>query len=152
MSQLRGNVGILLACAAIAALLLWYFVWRERRLRRRRDLLVSIMDLADALERELLECRTRLREVPALAASLPLSAKATLAAEPLVQEALRDLLAHRLWLKEHADSAAPAELARARDALAATRASLTRQLDRLADVRADLAEARATLAPPAGPR
>lgn len=144
-------MGILLACAAFAALMLLYFVWRERRLRRRRGLLVEIMDLADALERELLETRARLREVPALAASLPLSAKATLAAEPLVQEALRDLLAHRLWLKGHAGSATPAELARARDALVATRASLTRQLDRLADVRADLAEARATLAAPAEP-
>lgn len=146
-------MGILLACAALAALLLLYFVWRDRRLRRRRGLLVEIMDLADALERELLETRARLREVPALAAaSLPLSAKATLAAEPLVQEALRDLLAHRLWLKEHAGSATPAELARSRDALVATRASLTRQLDRLADVRADLAEARATLASPAEPQ
>lgn len=151
MGQFRGNVGIVLACAAFAALMLLYFVWRERRLRRRRALLVEIMDLADALERELLETRARLREVPALAASLPLSAKATLAAEPLVQEALRDLLAHRLWLKEHAGSATPAELERARDALVATRASLTRQLDRLADVRADLAEARATLAAPAEP-
>ena len=153
MGQLRENVGILLACAAFASLMLLYFVWREQRLRRRRGLLVQIMDLADALERELLETRARLREVPALAAaSLPLSAKATLAAEPLVQDALRDLLAHRLWLREHAASAAPAELARARDALVATRVSLTRQLDRLADVRAELAEARAALDVPAEPR
>lgn len=144
-------MGILLACAAVAALTLSWFMWRERRLRRRRGLLTGIMDLADALERELLETRARLREVPALAASLPLSARATLAAEPLVQEALRDLLAHRLWLKEHGAGASVAELARARDALVATRASLTHQLDRLADVRADLAEARATLASPAEP-
>jgi hypothetical protein len=144
-------VGILLACAAIAAALLLYFLWREHRLRRRRERLGEIMDLADALERELLECRARLREVPALAASLPLSARATLAAEPLVQDALRDLLAHRLWLKEHAGSASRAELDRARDALAATRASLARQLGRLADVRADLEEARTTLSSPAAP-
>jgi hypothetical protein len=152
MGQLRENVGILLACAAFASLMLLYFVWREQRLRRRRGLLVQIMDLADALERELLETRARLREVPALATSLPLSAKATLAAEPLVQDALRDLLAHRLWLREHAASAAPAELARARDALVATRVSLTRQLARLADVRAVLADARAALDVPAEPR
>lgn len=144
-------MGILLACAAVAALLLFFFIGRERRLRRRRALLVEIMDLADALERELLETRARLREVPALAASLPLSARATLAAEPLVQEALRDLLAHRLWLKDHGARAATPELGRARDALVATRASLTHQLDRLADVRADLAEARATRASPTDP-
>lgn len=145
-------MGILLACAAVAALLLLYFIWREQRLRRRRELLVGIMDLADALERELLECRARLREVPALAASLPLSARATLTAEPLVQDALRDLLAHRLWLKEHADRAPPTELLRAHAALAATRASLAHQLGRLADVRADLAEARASRASPADPQ
>src|SRR5690606_6511496 len=66
--RIRTNVGILLACAAVAALLLLYFLWRERRLRRRRVLLVDIMDLADAPERALLECRARLRHVPALAA------------------------------------------------------------------------------------
>lgn len=142
---------ILLACAATATLLLCAFLWRERRLRRRRDLLGEILDLADALERELLECRARLREVPALAASLRLSARATLAAEPQVQEALRDLLAHRLWIKDHAAGASDAELARARDALASTRASLSTQLDRLADVRADLADARASLSAPVEP-
>lgn len=137
-------MAVLLACGTLAAFALVCFLWREHALRRRRECLGEILDLADALERELLECRARLREVPALAASLPVSARATLAAEPLVQEALRDLLAHRLWLKEHAGHATSAELARARDALAATRASLARQLDRLAEVRADLDEARAT--------
>lgn len=118
------------------------FAWlRERRLLRRPQLLAEILDLADALERELLECRARLRELPALAASLSpseqLSARATLAAEPQVQDALRDLLAHRLWLKEHADQASIEELVSARDALAVTRTSLAVQLARLAKVRAD---------------
>jgi len=123
---------------------------RERRLRGRRRLLAEILDLADALERELFECRARLREIPALTATLPpaeqLSARATLAAEPQVQDALRDLLAHRLWLKEHADHASRQSLLSARDALAATRASLERQLSRLADVRADFEQTRAATA------
>lgn len=135
-------VKILLACAAITAAIMLLAWLRERRLRRKPRILSEILDLADALERELLECRTRLREIPALTAHLPpaeqLSARATLAAEPQVQDALRDLLAHRLWLKEHAGSASIAELRAARDALAATRSSLTRQLARLAEVRIDL--------------
>jgi len=140
---------ILLACAVLALLGLLAARWRERRLLRQRDLLGEILDLADALERELLECRARLREVPALAAatlsaSEQLSARATLAAEPQVQDALRDLLAHRLWLKQNAASASEAELVSARDALAATRDSLARQMERLADVRADFEHTRGT--------
>ena len=146
-------MNVLLACAmaALAALGLAFAWRRERRLLRRRALLTEILDLADALERELLECRARLREVPALAAAAlspaeQVSARATLAAEPQVQEALRDLLAHRLWLKQNAARASDSELLAARDALAATRATLARQLERLADVRADVEQTRAALA------
>ena len=144
---------ILLACAVLALLGLLAARWRERRLLRQRDLLGEILDLADALERELLECRARLREVPALAAatlsaSEQLSARATLAAEPQVQDALRDLLAHRLWLKQNSASASEAELVSARDALAATRDSLARQMERLADVRADFEHSRGTASLP----
>jgi hypothetical protein len=137
----RAPVTILIVSAAILLMILSLAWRRERRLRPKPQLLTEILDLADALERELLECRARLREIPALAASLSpteqLSARATLAAEPQVQDALRDLLAHRLWLKEHAAEASIDELTSARDALAATRTSLATQLARLADVRAD---------------
>ncbi|HEY0229895.1 MAG TPA: hypothetical protein VGC55_01470 [Dokdonella sp.] len=136
-------MNILLACLLAAVALLALAWWRERHRRRDAGLLGEILDLADALERELLECRARLREIPALATALPPteSARATLTAEPLVQDALRDLLAHRLWLKDHAAAASRQELLSARDALAATRAALARQLERLADVRSDLAQA-----------
>ena len=141
-------VTILLLLAAIAILTMLLAWLRERRLRRRSALLAEILDLADALERELLECRARLREIPALAASLlpseQLSARAILTAEPQVQEALRDLLGHRLWLKDHAATASIDELIPARDALAATRSSLADQLERLARARADIKLTRAT--------
>ena len=110
-------------------------------------MLNEIMDLADALERELLECRARLREIPELAAISPpaeqLSARSTIGAEPQVQDALRDLLAHRLWLKENAQTASVDELRSARDALAATRAALAGQLERLAEVRSEFEKTRA---------
>ena len=136
----------LITTAAVAALLFGGLWLRERRIRRRPRLLAEVMDEADALERELYECRTRLREIPALVATLPpsaqLSARATLVAEPQVQAALRDLLSHRLWLKEHATTATVAELESAHGALAAAKAALTTQLQRLAEVRAELQAAR----------
>lgn len=140
---------IYLIASVTVAVLLGVGLWlRERRLRRRPRLLAEVMDEADALERELYECRTRLREIPALVTALPpsaqLSARATLVAEPQVQAALRDLLSHRLWLKEHASTATLAELESARGALATAKAALTTQLGRLAEVRAELENARTT--------
>ena len=139
-------IGIIVA----AALLLAAFQVRERKLRRRPLLLAAIMDEADALETELHECRARLREIPALVAALPpsdqLSARATLVAEPQVQAALRDLLSHRLWLKENAATATITELESARGALATAKAALAAQLERLAEVRGELETARAAQA------
>ncbi|HEX5121681.1 MAG TPA: hypothetical protein VFV97_00445 [Rhodanobacteraceae bacterium] len=133
-----------------ATLILAGFVLRERKLRRRPLLLAAIMDEADALETELHECRARLREIPALVATLPpsaqLSARATLVAEPQVQAALRDLLAHRLWLKENSETATIPELESARGALAAAKSALAAQLDRLAEVRSELEAARSAQA------
>lgn len=142
---------IYLIAIATAAVLTIAGLWlRERLVRRKPRLLAAIMDEADALEQELHECRTRLREIPALVATLPpsaqLSARATLVAEPQVQAALRDLLAHRLWLKEHAATASLRELESARAALKGAKASLATQLERLAEVRAQLEMARAAQA------
>ncbi len=145
-----GRLIYLIGTLAAAVVLLAGFVLRERRLRRRPTLLAAVMDEADALERELYECRARLREIPALVAALPpsaqLSARATLVAEPQVQAALRDLLSHRLWLKENATTATFAELESAHEALSAAKAALAAQLGRLAEVRAELESARAAQA------
>jgi chaperonin cofactor prefoldin len=133
----------------IAALLLApipIFVWlRERRLGARTRELRSVLDHADALEQELQECRTRLREIPALVSHLPpaisLSAHATLTAEPEVQAALHDLLQHRLWLRQFGADASLAELKAASAALVHSREKLALQLNRLDDVRKELASA-----------
>ena len=130
------------------ALVVW---WRERSWSRRTLALRAILDDADALERDLQDCRTRLREIPALvnglAPSTTLSAHATLAAEPQVQQALHDLLQHRLWLREHAADASAADLQAAASALAESRRTLATQLERLAEVRDELAAARAAHQP-----
>lgn len=126
------------------ALVLW---WRERQWSARARTLHAILDDADALERELQECRKRLREIPALVTHLPpsltLSAHATLAAEPQVQQALHDLLQHRLWLRQHGADASLDALRSASAALAQSRKRLAEQLGLLAEVSRELALARA---------
>lgn len=131
---------------AVTALAFW---WRERRSLAHTRALRAILDDADALERELQDCRARLREIPALVHGLSpgtaLSAHATLAAEPQVQQALHDLLQHRLWLRDHAADASLPALEAASKALAESRRKLAIQLARLAEVREELASARAVL-------
>lgn len=123
------------------------FWWRERRSLARTRTLRAILDDADALERELQDCRARLREIPALVHGLSpgtaLSAHATLAAEPQVQQALHDLLQHRLWLRDQGAGASLPALQAASAALADSRRKLAVQLTRLAEVREELASARA---------
>ncbi len=129
------------------ALVLW---WRERHWSARTRTLRAILDDADALESELQTCRARLREIPALVSGLSpstaLSAHATLTAEPQVQQALHDLLQHRLWLREHAADASLAALRSAALALAESRQRLAQQLERLAAVRGELELARTSMA------
>ncbi len=131
---------LLLAAMALGVVLL-VLVLRERRLRTRRDLLRQILDLADALEGELRECRARLHEVPTSAASEPAhdeSVPAPASIDSMIDAGLRDLLAHRLWLQREGAQAPAQALVSARDALAAARQRLQAQLARLADARADL--------------
>lgn len=129
----------LIAIPVVAALGLALWLWRRRQQRRVR-LLSGILDLADALETELRQCRHLLRELP-----LQPAGTRTNALEPLLDEALRDLLAHRLWLGRHAGDADLAALRSARDALLATQARLSPQTDRLAAARDELQHARAAL-------
>lgn len=130
---------VLLAVPIVAALMLATWLWRRRQQRRMR-LLAGILDLADALETDLRQCRRLLRELPLQ----PAGARAN-ALEPLLDEALRDLLAHRLWLGRHAGNADLAALRAARDALLATQARLSPQAGRLAAARDELQHARAAL-------
>jgi hypothetical protein len=135
---------LLIAALLLAPLIV--VIWlRERHLAARTRELSSVLDHADALEKELHECRARLREIPALVSHLPpaisLSAHATLTAEPEVQAALHDLLQHRLWLKQFGAEASLKALRSASAALMQSRKKLALQLERLGEVRGELEQA-----------
>lgn len=68
-------------------------------------------------------------------------ADCALRADTKVQAALKDLLAHRMWIQQHAATASSHELTQAQQALDQSSDTLQAQLDRLAAIAADLQRA-----------
>ncbi len=145
----------LLIVAVAAAVILAFVGLRELRWHRRERTLRALLDGADALEAQLQECRVRMQRLRGMLAILPeeMSAEASsaLSADTKVQAALKDLLAHRLWIQQHAADATQQELDAARAALAQSGSTLSAQLDRLAAIAAELEHAQSS-AQSIGPR
>lgn len=141
---------------ALAGLLALVLAWlRERRLSQRENAIRALLDGADALEAQLQECRQRMQTLKEMLVVLPeeMSEQAytALSADDKVGAALKDLLAHRLWIKQNAASATLQQLDAARAALVQSGATLQAQLDRLAGIAGDLQRAQAnaqSIAPP----
>jgi uncharacterized protein YukE len=135
---------IVAVCLVLALLGLWL---HDRGNRGRENAIRALLDGADALESRLQECRERMQHLRDMLVVLPeeLSAGAdnALQADTKVQAALKDLLAHRLWIQQHAVTASPRELAQAQKALNQSGATLQAQLDRLAAISSDLQRAQA---------
>jgi hypothetical protein len=135
----------LILIAAAGALLLLVASLRQRRLIQRDLAIRRLLDGADALESQLLACRARMQQLRAMLVALPeemiATATVALTADDKVQAGLRDLLAHRLWIKQHAQEATALELGRALAAIEQSRQVLTAQLARLDAITGELAAA-----------
>jgi len=138
----------LLLIVAAAALSLLVLFMRQRQWRARDLAMRRLLDGADALEAQLLACRSRMQQLKSMLAVLPeeMSADANVAltADDKVQAALRDLLAHRLWIKQHAAEATPAELDAACAAIEQSYRLMQAQLTRLDAIAAELAAAQSS--------
>jgi len=145
---IRSTVLYLILIAAALAVALLVLALRQRRVHRRIHAIRRLLDGADALEGQLLACRTRMQQLRTMLVALPeeMSATATVAltADDKVQAGLRDLLAHRLWIKQHAEQATPDELGRALAAIDQSRQVLTAQLARLEAITDELAAAQSS--------
>jgi chromosome segregation ATPase len=132
----------------VAAAILAFIGFRELRWRQRERTLRDLLDGADALEAKLQQCRVRMQRLRDMLTILPeeMSAEAdsALRADTKVQAALKDLLAHRLWIQQHATDATQQQLDAARSALAQSSTTLGSQLDRLAAIAADLERAQSS--------
>lgn len=117
-------VVVLLLAAAVATF------YRGRRVRERR--LRELLDLADAVQTLLARASERMTAwrsvVGRLAGDLGSGAQQALDGEPLIREAKRDLLQHRLWIQSNGLRATRIELDDARAALQRAHNRLAEQL------------------------
>ena len=112
------------ACGVVVWLLL-------RQVRRQRTLRTLYLE-ADGIEHDLKECRQRLQRAHAsmsIGPDQPAAGEAH--AKHAIDAALRDLLAHRLWLRDESDQASQRELDAAVAAMGKARGALGQQLREL---------------------
>ena len=87
----------------------------------------ELLDSADALEARLRTARAQIEAVAGEHIDDP------------VQEAMREMLRQRLWLREHGDRASLAELVQVRDSIDQARGRIETQLVRIERARAPVA-------------
>ena len=136
MHALITFVFILGLFALFAWALRWFAGARERALRR-------LLDRADALEQLLHATRDRMASMRQVVQRVPSDiaevAHASLDANQLVQQALRNLLEHRMWIAQKGLTAPKAEIEAASAALERAHATISDQLARLENAGAELA-------------
>lgn len=116
---------------------------RHRGLRRERSLR-HLLDRADALEQLLHLTRDRMTEMRRVVDRVPsdiaAQAHASLDAQNQVQQGLRDVLEHRLWISRHGLTAPQKELDIACRAMDRAYTSIADQLGKLENAGAELAD------------
>jgi len=137
----------LLAGSFVVALIVAVMWTRLGRVRRRDLVLHELLDGADALEAQLHEYRDRMVTLKKLLAQLPSDmtapamAMASVNPDAQVKTALRDILAHRLWIKREGATATIEALDNACVAIRKTREQLEQQLRQLDEVGSQLENA-----------
>lgn len=133
---------IISALLGLACLGLGWQVWRDRR---RHTELRRLLDNADALEEVLHQARRRMTDmkqvVGRVAPDIGAVAQASLEADGPVQQGLRNVLEHRLWIARNAESASLHELQRAVAALQRSHSQIAQRLEQLEGAGAALEQA-----------
>ncbi len=132
----------LFAALAVAVLLLWI---AQHRMRSRADALERLLDSTDALELVLQSTRQRMQAMRAVVDRVPSDiaavAHASLDTDAQVQQALRNVLEHRLWISREAPTASLAALRAALAAVDRSRTQIESRLAALESAGAELAQA-----------
>jgi hypothetical protein len=117
-----------LVAVVACGVIVWLLV---RQMRHQRTLRLLYLE-ADGIEHDLKECRQRLQRAHASMSMGPGQPAAGEAhAKTAIDAALRELLAHRLWLRDKAEHASQQELDAAATAMGKARGALGQQLREL---------------------
>ena len=126
---------LILALIAVIAMVGLGFAIANWRQQSRNVAIQALLDDADRLEACLLETRTRMRQLEGMLGRLPAditeSARASLASEAGIQDAMKRVLSHRLWIRENAMSATVAKLREVGETARKSLVQLQQQLARL---------------------
>lgn len=118
---------------------------RHRQVRLRQGALTHLLTGADEMERLLGLTRERMRAMEGVVQRVPADiaaeARASLRPDRQVDEALKELLQHRLWIQRHGASASQKELDEACIAMDQARDRISTELARLERAGAELDEA-----------
>ncbi|KGI77999.1 hypothetical protein [Oleiagrimonas soli] len=110
--------------------------------RRRTRSLEALLQHADELENDLKECRRRLHQAHAVMSVSPNTPSPDAnEAREAVDSGLRSLLQHRLWIRDHAETASQKQLDEAVHALVQARSRMEPQLAALGRAQRDLDQA-----------
>lgn len=131
-----------IAIVIIGIFVLTALVLRHRGLRRERSLR-HLLDRADALEQLLHRTRERMGEMRRVVERVPqdiaVAAHASLDADSQVQQGLRDVLEHRLWIAKHGLTAPQRELDAACAAMDRAYGNISERLGQLESAGEELA-------------
>lgn len=124
-------LSVVVAGLVVGFLAAWLW-WRGER-RRRHDLrLAALLDALDALEGTIKRYRERMLAMDAeIRSQGPIRGYRRIDPEAPMQEALRGVLQHRLWIRDHGATASERELSEAFEATVARRNQLDARLAEL---------------------
>ncbi len=135
----------LIVAGAVALVLVVPLLWWTARSRRRERCLVRLLDLADEVQALLDRSQERMQAMQAVVGRVPSDiaavAHASLDSTQSIRDAKRDVLQHRLWIQQNAQTARQSELDAACAALERARNKLATQLEELERAGAELAQA-----------
>lgn len=133
----------ILLLGLLALVFIFVMGWQQWQHHRRRQTLIRLLDLADAVEALLDRTQKRMTSLRGLVERVPPDigavAQASLESGLPIREAKRDVLQHRLWIQKNGASASQAELDQACAALERVLSRLGGRLEDLEKAGADLA-------------
>lgn len=120
------------AAGLVVGLIAAWLWWRTERRRRHDARLAALLDALDGLEGTIKRYRERMLAMDAEVRSQgPVSGYRRIDPEAPMQEALRGVLQHRLWIRDHGATASERELGEAFEATVARRDQLDARLAEL---------------------